>query len=85
LDNFFEFSNIEKILGKKESLMVTPCMLKELELIGQPLKFVLDKAKTFKVFKCNHQESQGAKLCLRDLIGFENENNFVVFTQDESL
>lgn len=60
--------------------MVTPCLINELKLIGEPLKFVLDKAKSFKIFECNHDKDQSAKLCLKDQIGFDNQHHFVIFT-----
>lgn len=66
-------------------LRVTSCILKELELLGDDFKLVLEEAKKYKAILCKHSLEYSVDSCIVDQIGEKNERYYMVCSQDLEL
>ena len=51
---FDVLAKLERILGLNVSFWTTKCMLREMELIGEPVGQFLKQAQTFRCLPCTH-------------------------------
>ncbi len=79
-------TKLKAIVDVKVYMNITPCIIKELELIGEPFKKVLDLAKRIRLYNCGHYKSCiNATDCIKSLINDGNPRKFVVATQDSEI
>ena len=77
---------LKAVLDIKIYMNITPCIIKELELIGEPFKKVLDLARKIRLYNCGHHNSCiNATDCIKSLIKDGNPRRFVVATQDSDI
>lgn len=77
---------LKAVLDIKVYMNITPCIIKELELIGEPFQKVLDAARKIRLYNCGHHNNCiNATECIKSLVGDGNSRKFIVATQDSEV
>lgn len=76
---------LENALKAKVILRTTNCIMRELELLGEQFKLVLEQARQLKNIHCKHPIEQSADRCILEQVGNSNERQLFVCSQDLEL
>ena len=62
----------EQSIKGKCTLRVTSCIIRELELLGDHFRLVLEQARTLKVVSCKHSIGHPVDACIQEMVGDSN-------------
>jgi U3 small nucleolar RNA-associated protein 23 len=63
---------LETATKGRVSLRVTSCIIRELELLGEEFRLVVDEARKYKTIACKHSLEYSVDYCILDQIGETN-------------
>lgn len=53
--------------------------------MGPSMQHTLGRCQKFRQWKCNHEKETSANYCIKKVVGPENEEGFLVASQDENV
>ena len=83
LDIGFSLHKFSTILNSKIKLFNTPCLLRELEIMGEDFQYVLNLLKNLDSYQCKHGKSPLTAFdCIKSLLENNNSRKLTIMSQD---